>query len=429
VIDPEALHVWYEQQLVGYLWRDKTSRIGFRYNENWLNKEGFAISVSLPLALEEYSSENAIAHHFFANLLPEGNAREQIVTDLKIANSDFELLRAIGGECAGALSILPDDREPSGKSAYEELSEGEFQNLIKSKGNVYTRAHHKDEDDQTEFPRLSLAGAQNKCPVLVRDNKVFIPRGEAPSTHIIKFTVPDYRHVPAFEAVLTNLARQIGLNTVDIEFKKLEIEKQEHHYLVVSRYDRQVNKNGIITRLHQEDFCQALGISRDRKYEQHNGVSFADCYHILQKTSIEPVKDVLQLLKWQSFNYLAGNSDGHAKNLSLLYEKNNNIRLAPFYDLVCTRAIDRIDQNLAFAIGGQRTPGNIQFTHWQDEAESLGIRKTYLQNLVHETANQIQSSLRGVVDEFQQQHGDYAALQRVVQVIEQQCKRILESKK
>ncbi len=121
-------------------------------------------------------------------------------------------------------------------------------------------------------------------------------------------------------------------------------------------------------RLHQEDFCQALGYGFEKKYQEYGGSTFADCYQLLQDASTDPAIDTQNLLRWQIINVLAGNSDGHAKNLSLLYLQNGGIRLAPFYDLVCTRAIERIDYHLAFDVGGQRDPGQITTKHWESLA-------------------------------------------------------------
>jgi len=418
--DPDTLNVWYDDQLVGFLWRNTTSQIGFRYSKAWLEKPGFTISVSLPLTPDPYASEDALAHRFFANLLPEGRVRELVVRDLKIADSDFDLLRAIGGECAGALSILEEDREPGGTSNYQQLTAAATQDLILRKGQIY--AHH---DRTQSMPRLSLAGAQEKCPILLRDGQFYLPRGEAASSHILKFAVADYRHVPAYETVLTELARRIGLQACTLEFRYLHVNDYAHDYLLIERYDRVATETGDIQRLHQEDFCQALGLGRERKYEQGGGISFVDCYSLLREVSSEPALDAEQLLRWQMLNYLAGNSDGHAKNLSLLYPMDGTVRLAPFYDLVCTRAIERIDERLAFAVDTERTPGNIRALHWQRLASTLNIRPRYLQSLVTETAEQVSQAIRPVVEAFQQRHGEYPALQRVVQVVEQQCRQAL----
>ena len=421
--DPDTLHVWYGEKLVGLLRRNATNQVGFQYCDGWLaGPSGFAISISLPLSPDPYQPEDALAHRFFANLLPEGRVRENIVRDLKIPDSDFDLLRAIGGECAGALSILPDDREPAIDTTYRELTAEAFRDLILRKGQIYTGPHAGT--TAHEFPRLSLAGAQEKCPVLLRDSQFFLPQGEAPSSHILKFAITDYRHVPAYETVLTDLARRIELHTAVVEFHYLHVNEQAYDYLVIERYDREPAADGEIRRLHQEDFCQALGVGRERKYETSGGVDFTECFRLLREVSSEPALDAEQLLRWQIFNYLAGNSDGHAKNLSLLYYKDGTIRLAPFYDLVCTRAIERIDPKLALAVGGEQMPGNIHPVHWQKQAAALDIRPGYLQALVIETAEQICQEIEPAVEAFQEKHGDYPALQRVLQVVERQGRNL-----
>ena len=117
----DTLNVWYEQTAVGELWRNATNQIGFRYSESWLDEPSFAVSVSLPLREEPFAPEDAVAHRFFANLLPEGRFRDRIVGDLKIPDTDFDLLRAIGGECAGALSILETGEEFRESKEYEPL--------------------------------------------------------------------------------------------------------------------------------------------------------------------------------------------------------------------------------------------------------------------------------------------------------------------
>ena len=421
--DPDTLHVWHEDQLVGFLRRNATNQIGFQYCDDWLSgSNGFAISISLPLNANPYQPEDAHAHRFFANLLPEGQVRENITRDLKIPDSDFDLLRAIGGECAGALSILPAGREPDVQTSYQELTEEEFRDLVLRRGQIY--AAPRGGLTVSHFPRLSLAGAQEKCPVLLREGQFYLPQGEAPSSHILKFAIPDYRHVPAYETVLADLARRTGLHTASVEFHYLYVNEHAHDYLVIERYDRVATADGAVRRLHQEDFCQALGVGMERKYEAGGGVGFTECFGLLREVSSEPALDAEQLILWQIFNYLAGNSDGHAKNLSLLYHSNKAIRLAPFYDLVCTRAIERIDQKLALAVGGEHMPGNIRPVHWQRLAAELDVKFSYLQTLLKETAEQVREEIGPAVEAFQQKHGDYPALQRVRQVVERQCRKL-----
>lgn len=311
--EPDCLNVWHEQRLAGQLWRNTTS---------------------------------------------------------------FDLLRAIGGECAGALSVLPVDRQPSGQRQYRPLTEQDLANLAARRGQIYAVW------PADERPRLSLAGTQDKCPVLVRDDQYFLPQGAAPSSHILKFELADYRHLPADETFTTQLATAIGLPVVNITLRSIE----KTRYAQIARYDRPWDDSGEVWRLHQEDFCQALGYGHEKKYQEYGGPSFAQCYRLVQEVSSEPAIDVQHLLRWQIFNVLAGNSDGHAKNLSLLHWPDDTTRLAPFYDLVCTRAIERIDTHPAFDVGGERDPNVITPAHWEALARQCDVRPQFLDNLVRETA-------------------------------------------
>ncbi len=412
--DPDALNVWHEQRLVGYLWRDRIGAMGFRYDPDWVASGGFTVSCTLPLSRAEFAPDDGIAHRFFANLLPEGAVRSHIVRDLKISDTDFELLRAIGGECAGALSILPVERTPSVERRYRPITDKELAQLAARRGQIYAAG------PADQRPRLSLAGAQDKCPILVRDEQYLLPLGEAPSSHILKFELADYRHLPAYEAFTTHLAGALGLPVVNIELRAID----HIHYAQITRYDRVRNETGEVQRLHQEDFCQALGYGHERKYQESGGPTFAQCYRLVQETSSEPAIDAQQLLRWQIFNVLAGNSDGHAKNLSLLYRPDRSIRLAPFYDLVCTRAIERIDFHLAFEVGGERNPSVITAAHWEAFARQCDVRPRFLLQLVEETAAALLANLTEVGEAFAARFGPYPALQRVEQVVRRQCQRL-----
>jgi serine/threonine-protein kinase HipA len=226
------------------------------------------------------------------------------------------------------------------------------------------------------------------------------------------------------------LAQSLELPVAEIELCALDgspADNPEQSFVVIKRYDRVQNDTGNIRRLHQEDFCQALGYGYEKKYQFDGGPAFSDCLNLIKEKSSEPATDLELLLKWQIFNLLAGNSDGHAKNISLLYSEENSLRLAPFYDLVCTRAIEKIDTKLAFAIGEQYDPGQINQNDWSAFATENDINQRFLFNLVIEQAEQIQDALPSVIQKFKDDYGGYEALQRVEQVINNQCKRTLKS--
>lgn len=414
--DPDLLNVWYEHELAGCLWRNQQGFIGFRYDADWIAKERFAISLTLPLTEESYAEgDNSIAQRFFANLLPEAGVRTQIVRDLKIPDTDFDLLRAIGGECAGALSILPVEKKPITKYEYEVLDDQKLDQFVKRGGQIVFRP-----GKNRKRPRLSLAGAQNKCPVLLKEGKYYLPKSEEPTTHILKFEINNYKHVPVYETFTMQLASETGLPVVDTDLR--EVKKQ--YFSQVQRYDR-IDNNGRIKRLHQEDFCQALGYGYNKKYEDEDGPSFAECFKLVRKVSTDPATDTENLLLWLIFNLLAGNSDGHAKNLSLLYPENGEIRLAPFYDLVCTRAIKRISPDLAFSIGKCVNPGQINKKNWESLAKECDVGGRYLLKLVTETAEHLTDAIKPVRKKFEDKYGKYASLQRIEQVVRKQCRRTL----
>ncbi len=262
--DTDTLNLWHEHRRFGELWRNPAGAIGFRYAPEWIG-DGFAVSRTMPLVARNFAPEDGTAQHWFANLLPEGSVREHIVRDIKLPNTDFDLLRAIGGECAGALSILSLDQQPSGQRQYRPLTEKDLADLAARRGQIYA-AWPAD-----ERPRLSLAGAQDKCPVLVRDDQVFLPQSESPSSHILKFELADYRHLPAYETFTTQLAAAIDLPVVDITLRTVG----RTRYAQIARYDRVWDERGEVQRLHQEDFCQALGYGYEKKYQEHGGPSFS----------------------------------------------------------------------------------------------------------------------------------------------------------
>lgn len=410
----DGLNVWCEQKLVGYLWRNSLGHIGFRYDTEWLNTGEFPISQSLPLQVNEFAPESGLAHRYFANLLPEGRVRERSVRNLKIPDTDFDLLRSIGGECAGALAILQLKDYPALEHKYREVSGRDYADLIRGGGEIHSWS-------SSEHPRLSLAGAQYKCPIMLMNDRYWLPKEGSPTSHILKFESNEFRNLPAYETFTAMLAKAVGLPVVDTELRSFS----DSYYVLIDRFDRYTADDGRINRLHQEDFCQALGYGFERKYQEYGGPSFSDCLGLIREISRDPATDLLNLLRWQIFNVLAGNSDGHAKNLSLLYRSGGETSLAPFYDLVCTRAIEHIDHHLAFSIGGERNPDNLIAKHWNQFAVQCDLRTGFVRNQVEGIAVKLMEQLQPTRERFESFYGEYDALQRVERVVRHQCRRAL----
>lgn len=359
-----ALTVYYNHRQVGRLVQDDHGLMIFNYFDSWLNDlEAFPLSRMLPLIKEGFKGKQARA--FFAGILPEQDIRRKVASILGVSErNDFALLEGIGGECAGAVSLFPEgnDMLPSvttNRSRF--LHEDELAAIVEELPRRPLMAGK-------EGVRLSLAGAQDKLPVLYRQDGISLPLGSTPSTHIFKPEPERFPGLVANEAFCMTLAGKAGLPVPEV----FVLSVRGHLCLVVSRYDRKLEE-GRVLRLHQEDFCQATGFPPEQKYQEEGGPSLPESVKVLREWSSVPVLDLLAFVDALIFNVLIGNADAHAKNFSFLYGSNGQKRLAPFYDLVCTLAWDELSKNLAMRIGECRQINNLTLDHWKQMAKSCNL--------------------------------------------------------
>jgi len=414
----DLLRVWFEVEPVGTLTPAADGRMSFAYDAAWLASAGaFPISASLPLRAAPY--DDGTGHAFFANLLPEGAVREAVCGRLGISrDNDLALLRAIGGECAGALSVTAADAVPprAGPNAprdYEALDDRRLQALISGDRIVALLAGGP-------ATRLSLAGAQDKVPVAVLDGRIHLPIGTAPSTHILKLPHLQFAHIPVNEAYVTALAARLGFDVVAAEL----MARTDPPSLLIERYDRlRGGDPWPARRLHQEDLCQALGLPPTRKYEQEGGPSLAAAIALVREHVRQPVVDVLRMIEWQAFNICVGNSDGHGKNLSLLYAPSGP-RLAPFYDLLSTRHYPRLDRQLAMGVGGRRDPDKVGRAQWAQLAAELELGARLVIERVDAVAARVADEAAPCAAAFRSRHGPQSVLQALPRTIAQRARRV-----
>ncbi len=245
--------------------------------------------------------------------------------------------------------------------------------------------------------RLSLAGAQDKIAVRVDGDHVSLPLDGAPSTHILKPAIERFEGVVFNEALSMKLAAAVGLPTASVEFRTVE----DMTFLLVERYDR-IHRQGSdekfpIERVHQEDFCQALGIVPETKYQKEGGPSLRDCFNLLREVSSTPVIDLARLLDAVIFNYLVGNNDAHGKNFSLLYPGAGTgdiqIRLAPLYDVVSTVYYPELNKEMAMKIGGEYSSERVTPQNFEKLAEEAGLAKPLVRRRVPELAEAILATI------------------------------------
>jgi len=350
---------------VGFLEQSREGRLSFRYDPQWLAKKGSRpLSQSLPLRAEKFSEKECAP--FFGGLLPEEHNREVVARNLGITpRNDFAMLREIGGECAGAVSLVDVNETPiPAPNKYEPIPEAGLIAIL---------------DQLPQWPllagkaeiRLSLAGAQNKVALLLDATGFAIPLHESPSTHVLK---PEHAHFPGLadnEAYCLKLAAVAGLKVCAAVVRRFG----PHRCLLVTRYDR-ILRDGAVQRLHQEDFCQALAIPSLTKYQSEGGPGLAQCFELVRRASSSPAKDLLELFHCVLFNYLIGNHDAHGKNFSLLYaaiEDRTVIRLAPFYDLISTAIYPELSGKMAMKIGKSYQPEALRLSDWELYWKNIGF--------------------------------------------------------
>ena len=406
----DTLDVYLNENLAGRL-RDDKGQLFFTYDGAWLDSELFIpLSVTMPRQAEEFASE--ITRAFFDNLLPEGDIRAAIAKLKRVSERNtFGLLEEIGGDCAGAISLWPEGEKPRKNEGYVPISDERLNKLL---GDMQRRPLLVIEDEL----RLSLAGAQNKLPVHYDGIQLSLPRGSAPSSHILKPGSSGFTHMPVNEHFCMRLAAAMGLPVPSSRV----IRKPNPLYLV-QRYDRVTAPDGSFTRIHQIDFCQALNLPSGKKYEKEGGPSLAACFDVVATYSTQPAKDRLQLISWVIVNYLIGNADAHAKNLSLLI-MSEGISLAPFYDLISTAAYPGLTLNLALKVGGENRPDWIQERHWEAFAGISGANPRIVWETLAELSASITQKARELLADLGLLNDERDMLEKVCSLVEARAARL-----
>jgi serine/threonine-protein kinase HipA len=409
-----TLLVRIDNEVVGRLWLDDKNNFCFVYDSTWLEQSRIPLSLSLPLRPEPYLDDQS--HSFFANLLPEEKMRTLIARNLGVSfNNDYGLLERIGGDCAGAVSLCPDTGELLEQSAaYRKLTQDELNAIIRELPQRPLLAGEKG-------IRLSLAGAQKKLPIYFDGQQYHLGYGSAPSNYIIKPAIDNLDGTVENEAYCMALAKIAGL---DVPSSFIH-QHDDIRFFVVKRFDRLV-AGDTTRRLHQEDFCQALHIPPEFKYEAEGGPSLTACFNLLRTKSARSGRDVLSLVNWVIFNYLIGNSDAHGKNISLLLLPEGPM-LAPFYDLLSTRVYTHygLTEGMAMRIGGEIDPRAIRKKQWELFAEEAGIKPKLVLSRLKDLAQRIETArLPLFKGDFEPYQCD--TLYRLMELIADQCSKTMK---
>jgi len=354
---------------VGILEQTLSGELCFCYD----NSATQALSFSMPLHQQPYHKKHCDA--FFGGLLPESESTKKIIGKKYgiSPNNIFSMLREIGHDCAGAVSFHPLEEPQFEQSATplsgRILSEDElYQHILE----LPKKPLFLGLDDL----RLSLAGVQDKAAVCLIDNQIALPTNGCPTTHILKPAVPGYEAIVENEYLCLEIASQMGLTIPHKEIRRVK----NISFLLIERYDRHI-QNNLIMRIHQEDFCQALGILSQRKYQNEGGPGFRECFDLLNNIS-QPAVGRTRLASAMVFNFLIGNMDAHGKNFSLIYPEASQSSLAPFYDILCTAIYPELSTKLAMKIGNSYQPVEVRPRDWEKECQKIGYSYPALRKLI-----------------------------------------------
>ena len=381
------LCVFQNGEIVGYLSKQPSGAIDFKYAEKWLsNERAYPVSLSLPLREDAFKGAPVVA--VFDNLLPDSEAlRSRVAQKVGADGTDaYSLLAQIGRDCVGALQFVPEnmavDFSDLADIQGEEISETDIEKILNNLANVPLGL-----DRERDF-RISVAGAQEKTALLLHDGKWMCPYGPTPTTHILKTQIGELPNGIDLSNSVENeyyglaVMKAFGLPVNKTEIKSFGDTKS----LVIERFDRAWRDDGALLRIPQEDFCQALSIPPSRKYQSDprpQGEKQPNMVEILNllKASDRPAEDQKAFLKAQIVFWLIGATDGHAKNFSVYIGSGGRFFLTPFYDVLTAQPfldkqqIERNKMKMAMSVGNNNhyRMDEIQARHFIETGKNAGL--------------------------------------------------------
>jgi len=398
----ENLWVIADRSIVGRISR-ACNRLTFRYEDEWRNSpKAFPVSLSMPLVVSEHSHKAVDA--FLWGLLPDNNqVLEQWGKRFHVSpRNAFKLISHVGEDCAGAVQFVAPGRidkllESPDETTVTWLSGEDLGQRIR-----LLLENHGITRTGTDTGQFSLAGAQPKT-ALYRDpatGRWGVPEGRTPTTHILKPSAEHFDGYAENEHFCLCLAREMGLKAA----ASTVIHADGQPVIVIDRYDRLV-RNGHFVRIHQEDFCQALAILPDLKYQNDGGPSAKAIAGVLKDSSSEVMTDLWRFAEALAFNWLIAGTDAHAKNYSLLLAARAQVRLAPLYDLASSlpypAEVNAHKAKLAMKIGSNYKIKDVVGRHWSACARELGLPPTELLERIGTMASLIPDAATRVADSME----------------------------
>ena len=381
-----------KQRFVGNIEGNSYEDACFSYSKEYMVENyGNPISISLPFREGQFSAVET--RNFFEGLLPEGFSRRAVANWIKTDEEDYvTILSVLGRECLGAIKVVEEENEND--SSYEPLSIKEVKALAEEGATKSTQILMET--------HLSLTGATGKVGLYYdgSKDKWYLPKGDAPSTHIVKQSHVRLAQIVLNEQLCMFAAKESGIEIPEVFVVNTGSGKDSEVLYATKRYDRKANSGRIISgheapdRLHQEDFAQAMGIRAVDKYEKVDSGYLRKMFALVRENCADPIGEQKKLWKMVCFNYLIGNTDCHIKNYSLLYESNlKRIGVAPAYDIVCT-GVYNSTKEMSFYIEGEVNIEKINRKHFETAAKDVDMSVNMAMRVFDDLANGFEKSVK-----------------------------------
>lgn len=400
------VHATNNNMLVGQLVQQSKTYGAFSYSDEWLAYDSaFPISLSLPLVKGECSSFNAL--NFMYNLLPDlEEERLSIAHSVGVQSNDvFTLLSKISHDCTGGISFTESREPPKIGWKYREISASELNELVTQRKSFLPFFGDY---------RPCISGTQRKTTLTRLNDKWYVPQEQSLSSHMIKYpmdviaqsnSVVDMSSSVENEFICTQIAKELGFKVPDIEILTAESGAKA---LAVKRFDRCFG-DGVVTRRHQEDFCQIFGIPEHQKYQSENNLGVSKIVDVLS-LSAQSKTNNHDFFKFMILQCLLGATDGHLKNFSVHIAPGGHYQLAPFYDLLsaypAVSATGLNKRKLKLAMGLKASRGykyhinKICLRHIEQTADQFGISNANCHEIVFTFLAQFSSALSSIDKRF-----------------------------
>ncbi|MDF4906224.1 HipA domain-containing protein [Vibrio parahaemolyticus] len=399
-------HATNNNMLVGQFVQRSKNNLSFSYSEQWLAyHSSFPISLSLPLRMGENSSFNVL--NFMNNLLPDlMEERLSLAHSVGVQSNDvFTLLSKFGHDCTGGISFTESREPPKIGWKYREISASELNELVTQRKSFLPCFGDY---------RPCVSGTQRKTTLMKTNGRWYVPQGTAFSSHIVKYpmdvinqsnSVLDMSSSIENEFICTQIAKELGFNVPSVEIITTESGAKA---LAVKRFDRCFG-DGVVTRRHQEDFCQIFGVPEHLKYQSENNLGVSKIVDVLS-LSAQSKANNHDFFKFMILQYLLGATDGHIKNFSVHIAPGGHYQLTPFYDLLsaypAVSATGLNKRKLKLAMGLKASRGykyhinKICLRHIEQTSAQFGISNAECHEIVYAFLAQFSSALSSIDKRF-----------------------------